>query len=192
MNEDCYGALMATKANVRIASRSLKKSGIASNSVRKLPGASRRLHAQGVATIEAVLGSNGPVLGLYLHTVHILLLKSLSRNPRFRSIKPHLIGTPALLSKHPGLSQIELAALLGTERMTAGLQVAQCIAGGYVKRLRSPTNRRRYELYVTPKGLQLLEDARSVIPQHEDLFAHALDSAERETLRNLLMKLIAP
>lgn len=164
---------------------------VATHSVRKLPGAERRLHSQGVTTIEAVLAADGPVLGLYLHTVHILLLKSLSRNPRFRSIKPHLIGTPALLSRHPGLSQIELAALLGTERMTAGLQVAQCIANGYVKRSVSATDRRRYELYVTPKGLQLLAEARGVIPEHEDAFARNLSRTERETLRQLLMKLIA-
>ena len=82
-----------------------------SNAARKQPGATRRLHSQGVQTIESVLGKNkDPVLGLYLHTVHILLIKSLGRNPRFRSIMPHLIGTPAILSKHPGLSQIELAA----------------------------------------------------------------------------------
>jgi DNA-binding MarR family transcriptional regulator len=174
-----------------LAPRSSKRSQIATNSVRKQPGAERRLHAQGVATIESVLSAGGPVLGLYLHTVHILLLKGLSRNPRFRSIMPHLIGTPSLLARHPGLSQIELAALLGTERATAGLQVAQCIAKGFVRRSVTSGDRRRYELYVTKKGLRLLEQARRVIPEHEDLFAHALSKQERNTLRRLLMKLIA-
>jgi DNA-binding MarR family transcriptional regulator len=173
-----------------MAKLSKKKSHIATNSVRKQPGAERRLHAQGVNTIESVLGSRGPVLGLYLHTVHILLMKSVSRNPRFKSIKPHLIGTPALLAKHPGLSQIELAALLGTERATAGLQVAQCIKDGYVKRVVCAGDRRRYELYVTQKGMQLLADARKAIPEHENLFAQGLNAEERETLRRLLMKLI--
>lgn len=183
---------MATSKKTRLAPANPKNNSlIATRSVRKQPGAERRLHSQGVTTIESVLGSKGPVLGLYLHTVHILLIKSLSRNPRFRSIKPHLIGTPALLAKHPGLSQIELAALLGTERATAGLQVAQCIADGYVKRAVSHADRRRYELYVTKKGLRLLADARKVIPDHEDLFAQSLSATERQTLRQLLMKLIA-
>jgi DNA-binding MarR family transcriptional regulator len=162
-----------------------------SNAARKQPGATRRLHSQGVQTIETVLGKDrGPVLGLYLHTVHILLIKSLGRNPRFRSIMPHLIGTPAILSKHPGLSQIELAALLGTERATAGLQVAQCLKRGFVRRVASRTDRRRYELFVTPKGLKLLEDARDVIPEHEDMFAASLTISERSTLRKLLLRLI--
>lgn len=133
-----------------------------SNAARKQPGATRRLHSQGVQTIESVLRNDqDPVLGLYLHTVHILLIKSLGRNPRFRSIMPHLIGTPAILSKHPGLSQIGLAALLGTERATAGLH------------------------------LKLLEDARDVIPQHEDVFAASLTASERSTLRRLLLRLIS-
>jgi DNA-binding MarR family transcriptional regulator len=104
---------------------------------------------------------------------------------------PHLIGTPALLSKHPGLSQIELAALLGTERATAGLQVAQCIEKGFVRRSVSAGDRRKYELYVTDKGLRLLAEAQGVVPDHEDLFAKTLTLDERETLRRLLMKLIA-
>ena len=165
---------------------------VASNAARKQPGAERRLHVQGVTTIESVLNARDtPILGLYLHTVELLLLRSLSRNPRFRSILPSLIGTPALLARHPGLSQIELAALLGTERATAGLQVAQCIKKGFVRRSVSGGDRRKYELYVTEKGLRLLEAAREVIPEHEDLFAGALTAGERETLRELLMKLIA-
>lgn len=169
-----------------------QSTGLASNSVRKQPGAARRLHAQGVQTIESVLGKGkDPVLGLYLHTVHILMIKGLGRNPRFRSIMPHLIGTPSILSKHPGLSQIELAAFLGTERATAGLQVAQCLKHGFVRRALSKHDRRRYELFVTPKGLRLLADARDVIPEHENLFAGSLTSSERNTLRRLLLRLIS-
>jgi len=174
-----------------LASSRPKVQNIASNSVRKQPGAAGRLHSQGVTTIESVLGSKGPVLGLYLHTVHILLMKSLLRDKRFGRIMPHLIGTPSILSKHPGLSQIELAALLGTERATAGLQVAQCIRQGFVRRVSSKHDGRRYELYVTEKGLRLLAAARRIIPTHEDMFAAPLTSSERDTLRRLLLKLIA-
>lgn len=165
---------------------------IASYKLRRQPGAIGRLHTQGVKTIESVLGTDDdPVLGLYLHTVHIVLMKSVTRDRRFRSIMPHLIGTPSILSRHPGLSQIELAALLGTERATAGIQVAQCLAQGFVRRVRSSRDRRRYELYITQKGLELLTQARQAIREHEALFAANLTREERETLRLLLLKLIA-
>jgi DNA-binding MarR family transcriptional regulator len=165
----------------------------ASGPLRKQPGSARRLHMQGVATIESVLGSGSqPVLGLYLHTIHNHLLKGLSRDRRFNKILPHLIGTPALLSKYPGMSQIELAALLGCERATAGLQVTQCIEKGWVRRVESSHDGRRYELYITKKGQRMLEVARSVIPAHEEFFAGSLSTAERKTLRELLSKLIVP
>lgn len=165
---------------------------VGSAAARQRAAAARTRHARGVRTIESVLRpGGGPVLGLYLHTVHILLMRSVSRNPRFHSIMAHLIGTPSILAKYPGLSQTELAELLGTERATAGLQVAQCLEQGFVRRARSDKDRRRYELHVTPKGLRLLAEARRVIPEHEDLFARGLTARERATLRRLLMKLIA-
>lgn len=149
-------------------------------------------HARGVRTIESVLRPDGsPVLGLYLHTVNMLLMRSLSRSPLFRRILVHLIGTPALLARDPGLSQAELASFLGTERATAGLQVEQCLARGFVRRTRSNWDGRRYELRVTRAGLRMLAEVRRVIPEHEDLFARALTARERATLRRLLMKLIA-
>jgi len=108
-----------------------------------------------------------------------------------RSIPVHLIGTPALLARYPGLSQAELASFLGTERATAGLQVAQCLERGLVRRTRSNWDGRRYELRVTEKGLRMLAVARRVLPEYEDLFASALTARERATLRRLLMRLIA-
>ena len=38
---------------------------------------------------------------------------------------------------------------------------------------------------------KLLEDARDVIPQHEDMFAAGLTASERSTLRRLLLRLIS-
>ena len=164
----------------------------APNHFRKEPGAAKRLHSQGVAVIESILSPSGePVLGLFLHTVHILLMNSVSRDPRFRHIMPHLMGTPALLAKFPGLSQIELGALLGTTRATAGLQVAQCIRLGFVRRVVSSHDGRRYELFITSKGRKYLDAAVKVVHAHEQEFGQALSTAERQTLRSLLLKLIA-
>jgi len=164
----------------------------ASNQLRKQPGAAKRLHSQGVSVIESVLSPSGaPVLGLYLHTVHILLINSVTRDPRFRHIMPHLMGTPAILARFPGLSQIELAAFLGTTRAAAGLQVAQCVRLGFVRRVVASHDARRYELFITPKGTKYLEAAVQVVHTHEQEFGQALNKSERATLRRLLMKVIA-
>src|SRR3569833_3462853 len=104
-----------------MAKSSSRDAGPAPNHLRKQPSSARRLHMQGVVTIESVLGSGSePVLGLYLHTVHNHLLKGITRDRRYSKFMPHLIGTLALLSKHPGLSRGGRAARRGAGRAAAG------------------------------------------------------------------------
>src|SRR5665213_669524 len=114
----------------------------------------QRHFSAGVRLIERAISPQGaPVIGLHLYVAFGWLARSMARGTRFAAIKPALIGVPALLKAHPGLSQTELADLLGIERMTAGVQVARCIRRGLVRRERSVEDRRKYRLYVTPKGL---------------------------------------
>ncbi|MET0292320.1 MAG: MarR family winged helix-turn-helix transcriptional regulator [Steroidobacteraceae bacterium] len=114
----------------------------------------------------------------------------MSRGSRFAAIKPASIGVPSLLDAYPGLSQTELADLLGIQRVTAGVQVSQCIDEGLVRRQRSVDDKRRYELYITPKGRTYLAKVAQLIPVHEQhLFGH-LTARERSSLYDLLVRLI--
>jgi DNA-binding MarR family transcriptional regulator len=149
-------------------------------------------YKEGVDLIQSVLSPSGaPVIGLYIYTASFLLLKSISRNKRYRRIKPHLIGPPAILSVRPGLSQTELAIYLGCERATAGLRVAQCMRLGLVKRVIAPDDRRKYSLHVTPIGRRMLAEAVDVIARHEREIGATLSRHERETLRVLLSRLMS-
>ena len=85
------------------------------------------------------------------------LARSMARGGAFATIKPASIGVPALLRAHPGLSQSELADLLGVQRMTAGQQVESCLRAGLVRRTRSTTDRRKYRLFITAKGRAYLD-----------------------------------
>jgi DNA-binding MarR family transcriptional regulator len=97
---------------------------------------------------------------------------------------------PSLLQSHPGLSQTELADLLGVERMTAGMQVERCIRAGLVRRLRSGADRRKYRLFITQKGRAYLRRVARLIPLHEQHLFGALSNAERKALHRALCKLI--
>jgi DNA-binding MarR family transcriptional regulator len=91
----------------------------------------------------------------------------------------------------PGISQTELAQLLSCERATAGLQVAECVRKGWIRRVVSATDKRRYELQLTPKGERMLAEVRTIIARHEAEFLASLSQEERESLRRLLAKLIS-
>jgi DNA-binding MarR family transcriptional regulator len=150
-----------------------------------------RHFSAGVPLIERIISPSGaPVLGLYLYMASGWLVRSMARGSRFATIRPGSIGIPALLMAHPGLSQTELADLMGIERMTAGVQVARCIRSGLVRRERSAEDRRKYQLYVTTQGEANLRRTAGLIPLHEQFLFGRLSRAERTSLYRLLRKLI--
>lgn len=148
--------------------------------------------ADGVRVIERAISPQGePVIGLYLFMAHGLLLRSMSRGSRFAEIRPLNIGVPALIAAHPGISQTELADLMGVERMTAGKQVAACLRAGLVKRQRSREDSRRYELHVTARARRNLRRITALIPLHEQaLFGH-LSARDRAALHRILARIVA-
>jgi DNA-binding MarR family transcriptional regulator len=105
-------------------------------------------------------------------------------------ITPNLIGVLALLATRPGLSQAELARLIGLERVTVGIQVGRAISAGFVRRDDKLDKGRRYALYLTPKGKAMLAKLRRRIPDHERFAGTRLSLAERRQLRVLLHKLV--
>jgi DNA-binding MarR family transcriptional regulator len=152
----------------------------------------RTRYREGLTTIERALGgSGGVVLGLYIYSASLALKHSQTLRPEYRKIMGHVIGTPSIVSLMPGISQTELAQLLGCERATAGLQVAECVRHGWIKRVLSPQDKRRYELQITPKGERMLAEVRQIIARHEAEFLAPLSRPERENLRELLAKLIS-
>lgn len=158
--------------------------------MRQRPTPDRHVSA-GARLIERAISPDGePVVGLQLYMAFGRLARSMSRRSRFAAIKPATIGIPALLKAHPGLSQTELADLMGIERMTAGVQVERCIRQGLVRRERSGTDRRKYHLYVTPKGLTHLKRMQSLIPLHEQYLFGRISRRERAVLHRLLRKLL--
>jgi DNA-binding MarR family transcriptional regulator len=152
----------------------------------------RNRYRLGLTTIEQTLSSpHCMALGLYIYSAGFWWKHSQTQRPEYRKIKGHVIGTPAIVSSMPGISQSELAQLLGCERATAGLQVAECVQLGWIERLISPENKRRYALQITPKGERMLEEVRHIIARHEAEFLAPLSQEERATLRQLLAKLIS-
>jgi DNA-binding MarR family transcriptional regulator len=150
------------------------------------------LYRQGLTTIEAALSLSGErVLGLYIYSASVALKRSQTLRPEYGKIPGHLIGTPAIVTSLPGISQTELAGLLGCERATAGLQVAECVKMGWIKRVLSLKDKRRYELHITPKGERMLAQVREIIAQHEEEFLAPLSLAERAELRRILAQLIS-
>jgi len=143
------------------------------------------------AMIEAQLSPSGePVLGLYLHVAYHSVMASFGPIVGRGGVTPAIIGAVTLIADHPGISQAELARVIGLERATVGATVARAIAAGLVRRDIATDDARRYVLALTPRGQKMLTALRRRIATHEAHVAGHLTAAERRQLRALLHKLV--
>ena len=141
--------------------------------------------------IETELSPAGePVIGLYLHVAYACVMSRFDELVGRGEVTPNLIGVLALVNRHPGTNQAELARLIGLERATVGEQVSRAVARGFVRREHSPHDARSYALHLTPRGHSMLEALRHRIPVHERAVASQLTLDERKQLRGLLDKLV--
>lgn len=143
----------------------------------------------GIDAIESVIAGSAPNIGLQLFAAQEFLFNSLTQ-PRFAAINPIFIGIPALLWMRPGMSQKDVADLMGLERAPAGVHVKQCLQQGLIRRDESTQDARKYRLFVTAKGLAYLREVARLIPAHEDFCYGMLSSRERGTLYRLLKKVV--
>jgi DNA-binding MarR family transcriptional regulator len=62
---------------------------------------------------------------------------------------------------------------------------------GLVERRRNRTDRRLHALHITDEGRAMLVRIGKVGREHDDALCRSLDAAERETLRDLLVRIAA-
>ena len=97
-----------------------------------------------------------------------------------------------LIQENPGISQIELCAVLGTDPNTMIGFIDRLSDRGLVCRIRSTVDRRKTELHVTGGGLEALEQALALVAEHEARFRSRFTEAELERLMNDLDRLSEP
>lgn len=140
--------------------------------------------------IESQLSPSGePVIGLYLHVAYHTVMASFGTMVG-GGVTPAIIGAVTLVAEHPGISQAELARLIGLERATVGTTVARARAAGLIRRDDAHDDARRYVLSLTPRGQKMLAALRGRIATHETHVGGHLTPAERRRLRALLHKLV--
>jgi DNA-binding MarR family transcriptional regulator len=91
----------------------------------------------------------------------------------------------------PGISQVDIAALLLADRATMMAIVDRLQDRRLVGRRRSDADRRRQELYVTPLGAQTLEQARGIIAEHEKRFTDRFSEEELKAFLDGLARIQA-
>ena len=94
-----------------------------------------------------------------------------------------------LIGANPGVSQIQVAGELDMDRATMMAIVDKLCERGWLLRRRSETDRRRQELYLTPRGQAALKKAKARIAEHERRIKSAFSEEELRLLSEALRRL---
>lgn len=107
------------------------------------------------------------------------------------ALTPPLTGIVRLLAVQPGITQQQLAGLLGAAPSRVVAWIDDLEQRGWVARTRDPVDRRSNSLSLTRSGQRALARIGTVARAHEAAVTAPLDPPEREQLVTLLGKLAA-
>jgi DNA-binding MarR family transcriptional regulator len=96
------------------------------------------------------------------------------------------------LRHHPGMSQRHFGEAVMLDANNAVLLLNDIETHGWATRRRDPDDRRRHVVDITPAGLAALERADAALDGLEDDVLAPLSAEERETLRDLLARVLEP
>lgn len=130
------------------------------------------------------LGGLDQLLGFHLRLAHVAIYRDFAASMAQVDLNQMRFATLRLISANPGVSQVDLAATLGTDRATMMAMIDRLEQRYLVVRQRSTADRRRQELKLTTEGEALLAKAQKMILEHEKRFTERMSKTELAGLVN--------
>ncbi|MFI5681540.1 MarR family winged helix-turn-helix transcriptional regulator [Streptomyces cellulosae] len=129
-------------------------------------------------------------LGYLLKHVYLRLTEESARALAPHGIDGRELAVLAVLDAHDGLSQLEAAGKLGIDRTTMVALVDALEGKELVERRRSPQDRRKNIVQLTPAGAERLRDAEFARQEMERRFLAPLSSPDATLLVRALQSLV--
>jgi DNA-binding MarR family transcriptional regulator len=129
------------------------------------------------------------LLGFHLRLAHVAMYRDFAIAMTEVDLTQKQCATLQLIGANPGVSQVDLAATLGTDRATMMAMIDRLEQRGFVVRRRSASDRRRQELNLTRAGQSILTEAKRVIAEHEQEFISRFTPKELAALVESLRRI---
>lgn len=126
------------------------------------------------------------LLGFHLRLAHVAIYRDFMASLAEFDLTQKQCAVLQLIGANPAVSQVDLAAALGTDRATMMAVVDRLEQRGFVTRVRSKEDRRRQELYLTEDGETMLGRAKAAIAAHEAKFTGRFSAQELKALMGAL------
>jgi MarR family transcriptional regulator, transcriptional regulator for hemolysin len=95
----------------------------------------------------------------------------------------------ARLSRQPGLSQNEMAAICEVEPITVGRLIDRLEMRGLVERRADPADRRIRRLHLLPAAQPILDEIAHYRDELTEVILNGIDKADRERLADTLLQI---
>jgi DNA-binding MarR family transcriptional regulator len=137
------------------------------------------------------LGRLGDFVGFRLRRVQNQLSRDFAAATAAQGLRSGLFSSLGIIAANPGVSQSELSREVGLDKSVTVTIVDELEKFGWAERQRSPHDRRRHALYITPEGEKHLDELFGIVAQTEDAVLHQLSPAEMHVLSELLDRMYA-
>jgi DNA-binding MarR family transcriptional regulator len=128
------------------------------------------------------LGQLDGVLGFHVRMASAAIYRDFAASMTALDLTQKQVAVLELIANNTGVSQIDLAAALGTDRATMMALVDRLEARRIVERRPSQTDKRRQILSLTADGSAVLTKARDAVAEHERRFTSRYGADELEAL----------
>jgi DNA-binding MarR family transcriptional regulator len=131
----------------------------------------------------------GRLLGYQLRRAQLRAFQKFAQATGGLGLTPMLYGVLIVLDHRPGVTQTEVAGVLGADPSTMVRMVDQLEKRGWVRREHSALDRRSSLPILTDAGRSLVREVTPLVVESDQRITTQLTPAERETLLGLLQKL---
>jgi DNA-binding MarR family transcriptional regulator len=125
-------------------------------------------------------------LGYFLRRVQVWVFQDFIRTLSSIDLRPAQYSVLSVIGANRGLSQADVAQLLGIERARLVRLLDRLEKRGLTQRLASPVDRRSHALQLTPAGQALLKRAKALATVHEGNLVEKLGVANHARLIDAL------
>ena len=125
-------------------------------------------------------------------SMFLTLVPAQSQKPREVEdvdLRPGRFATLTLIGCNPGISQTALSRANGRDKSTLTPVLDDLVRRGLVHRVRTPADRRTYQLTLTLSGARMLQRLTDGARRHEDKLDRLLGAKDRQVFLEILRRI---
>lgn len=135
------------------------------------------------------LGCLNDLIGFHIALAQIAVYRDFCQSLEQLDISQKLFAVLEVIFQNLDVSQVDIAQALSTDRATMMALVERLDQRGFIERRRSPHDKRRQELRLTPAGIDVRNTAKNLIHKHEKKMFASLSAKETAVLVSTLKKI---